>query len=740
MKNSILGLGGRTACCLAIALLMGATLQAQQPPSQKFPPANVPPVSVRPQQDTNSPLRMSREQIEQFHRLQQQNQLIEGMPQRVHRLTDASLPNLSAVADTSVRQTSFEQEGSTEKQSATGQQTQASAAPFVPEVTKSAPPIVDSQKFSPAEQQQLPVQHLPGQQLPRVENFAAPASFRDELKSEPNSSTSENTVTVSPIRQVSNQAFPDEQQSAPRFGQPDQIIPSSDLPAIRMDGELASQEVNNGSYRGQADQLRELTAIPAIEVETTGPKSIGIGKTASYVVKATNQSQLDSNRLIVQARLPRWIEISNIITTDGHRELTQEAEGFLVTWVVPKLAAGKAQTMTVDVVPQRAEAFDLDLQWELERLASTSRVAVTEPRLEMSISGSNEVQFGDKAIYDVTVKNVGTGAAENVQVMLSEALGGARANLENIEPGANRKFQVELSARTPGELELLALAVGDANLRTSASRKIIVRRAKLEIAISAPEIKYAGTANRYQVQIRNAGDALAQNVAATMNLPTGVKYLSGLNGAEVSANSLKWNVGNLAPGENRAFEINCQMNSAGNVKVDIGARGENQLVAANAVTTRVETVADLVLSVEDPKGPLPTGETIHYTIKVKNRGSRAARQVDLTMLFSKGVEPTSAEGLEYRSGPGEVQFASIASIEPGQEISVKVVAKALEAGTHQFRAQLKCTEADSNEVAQGTTKFYGKTLQQTPPTRPASSSNQFDSSLPGGNFNAGGGQ
>ena len=44
-------------------------------------------------------------------------------------------------------------------------------------------------------------------------------------------------------------------------------------------------------------------------------------------------------------------------------------------------------------------------------------------------------------------------------------------------------------------------------------------------------------------------------------------------------------------------------------------------------------------------------------------------------------------------------------------MTVKVTAEAMKAGTHIFRAQLTCDESDSREVAEGTTRFFGETIQ-----------------------------
>ena len=134
--------------------------------------------------------------------------------------------------------------------------------------------------------------------------------------------------------------------------------------------------------------------------------------------------------------------------------------------------------------------------------------------------------------------------------------------------------------------------------------------------------------------------------------------------------------------------------------------------------TPVETVADLVLTVQDPKGPLPTGEEAEYQITVQNQGRKSARSVKLLMQFSDGIEPAKATGFQNRIEPGQVIFAPISKIDPGQKMTFQVAAIANKRGTHIFRTFLSCEDSNSREVAEGTTKFVGdkaiegKTLAQ----------------------------
>ncbi len=369
--------------------------------------------------------------------------------------------------------------------------------------------------------------------------------------------------------------------------------------------------------------------------------------------------------------------------------------------------------MIISAIPRKPQVFDVGVEWTLIPRVGSANVSVTEPRLEMSIAGPPEVLYGETAIYHVTVRNPGTGTAEDVVVMLPEALGGERASLGLIEAGKEKNFQVELLARTAGKLNLIAKAAAEGDLKVSAERDLVVRRANLEIAINGPGLKYSGSGAQYTVSITNTGDATANNIISAIALPTGVKYLSGVESVKLIEGGMRWPVGTLDAGQSRTFKVNCLLDTSGDLQLEVGARGRGDLAASDACVTKVETIADLVLSVADPKGPLPTGEDVPYEIKVQNRGSKTAVGVKLVMQFSEGIEPKEASGLKHQLTDGQVLFSPIEKINPGEEMTVKVTAEAMKAGTHIFRAQLTCEESDSREVAEGTTRFFGETIQPT---------------------------
>jgi hypothetical protein len=595
-----------------------------------------------------------------------------------------------------------------------------SATSSVPPTTQESPP---SGSFKPVKQEIAPRPELktfgatanananPAQAAPRpVQNpidLRSPAggSHRSPATHAVENVAAQEDVRLSPEGRVASAFHNENSTSQPSsLRRPETAKAggfSSNLPLPK-----AVPSLNRTPGTPEAATLRSAGA--EISVSTTGPKSISIGKNAAYNIEVTNSGQATAQQLDIVFLVPSWIDVANANVTGGSKEMSNEADATRVHWQIGQLEPGKTQHLTLDVIPRKAQVFDLNVEWSVAPIAGSVQVQVTEPLLEMEIAGPDEVQFGQTAMYNVCIRNPGTGVAENVMVALCEALGGEQAPLGNLGPGEEQNIQVELIARDAGELELGAEVCGDSDLKDNVSKRIRVRRAQLEIAIQGPAKKYAGAVANYVVTVQNTGDAPAEDVFAAIGIPIGAQYVSGIELAEQIEGGMRWSVGGLPPGEQRSFTIACQLNAAGPIQLETGVRGAGELADAASIQTLVETDADLVLSVNDPQGPLPIGQDVIYQITVKNRGTKAAKGIDVVMHFSNGIEPTAAEGRKHVIKPGEVTFESIDQIDPNQEVVVNVTAQATTAGTHEFRAQLTCTESDAREVAGGTTKFFGE--------------------------------
>ena len=551
------------------------------------------------------------------------------------------------------------------------------------------------------------------QSVPTVQQVAATAAAgRSSLQAESIRSSVSGQRT-NDLRGTAVQVAREVQPTVGRIAAPQQFTPVASQAATTEPQEKEMVHDRRVLPTAAAVPVAENTsmkiAAPAIEVVAVGPQTISINKSSEYKVVVRNNSSIRAERILVGINIPTWVDIENVSLTAGGREITDGQGQARLVWSVDQIPGNSSQTMTIAAIPRKAQIFDMDVEWTLVPLVGKTSIRVTEPKLEMAISGPKEVQYGETALYHVSIRNPGTGAAENVSIMLPEALGGERATLGVIPPGKEKHLQVELLALTAGDLSLLTTAAGEGNLKATAETTLVVRRASLAISMNGPGLKYAGGIGKYSVTLTNTGDATATELEAAVVLPSGVKYLKGIDAVKLvdSGRGMRWPVGSLAPSESRTYEMFCQLDTSGDLKLEVGARGKRGLAASSEFRTTVETIADLVLSVNDLKGPLPTGEEVPYTIKIRNRGTKAAKGVNLVMQFSEGIEPRSAKGLEYQIAPGEVLFSPIAQINPGQEMTFEVNAEAYKSGTFIFRALLTCDESDTREVAEGTTRYFG---------------------------------
>jgi uncharacterized repeat protein (TIGR01451 family) len=104
---------------------------------------------------------------------------------------------------------------------------------------------------------------------------------------------------------------------------------------------------------------------------------------------------------------------------------------------------------------------------------------------------------------------------------------------------------------------------------------------------------------------------------------------------------------------------------------------------------------------------LAVGEEMIYEVHIRNRGTKAAENVDVAGFFSNGIEPVSAQGGQSELASGQVVFRPIPAIAPGTEVVLKIKARAELAGNHVFRAEVNCSSVGAKLASEETTMFYG---------------------------------
>lgn len=509
-------------------------------------------------------------------------------------------------------------------------------------------------------------------------------------------------------------------QSSRRSHSPQEAAPRTiDLPA-------ASAETRAAPTKDDGSQLI-VARGPVLAVRTTGSATITVGKAASYEVEIVNSGTVDAEDVSVFVDLPQWADVAATEASLGNARFeTIIGENGRIKWSMFRLEAGGKEQLKLDVVPRQSRSFDLAVSWTYAPSTSIAHIDVQEPKLEMTMSGPSDVLYGESKTYTVTVANPGSGPAENVVVNLLPITPGQESGgvskIGTLGAGERKVIEIELTARQVGDLEIRAQAFADGGLRTQASQQIHVRRAELEALVTGPPIKYAGTVASFQIRVGNTGDALAERVQAEAILPRGAQFVAASDGGiwNEEHGRVQWQIGSLRPGSSRVYEVRCVLAEPGANRLEALTTASDDLTATGNAVTRVEALADLKMLINDPQGPVPTGEPTVYEVRIMNRGTKAAERVQVAAFFSEGIEPLSVEGGAAEIGVGQVVLQPIARIGAGQQLVFKITAKAEQAGNHTFRTEVVCASPETTLAAQETTRFYAATAAGQPAGEAAS--------------------
>ena len=446
------------------------------------------------------------------------------------------------------------------------------------------------------------------------------------------------------------------------------------------------------------------TDLPVIRIMTAGPRNVMIRQTHSYEIRVENRGSVDAEGLIIRAHIPDWGDVVGQQVSRGDVQGATEKQVRSLNWRIETLAAGDSETMFVRLKASRSGTHDLDVDWTLAPQKRVMQVTVQEPQLALTIDGPDEVIYGESKTYQIRVLNPGDGIAPAVVFTLSpESNSPQSQRIGDIPAGKEAQFEVELTAQDLGELKIHGLAMGDLELKAEADKTVRVLAADLEAVLTGPEVKYQDTQAVYQLELTNHGTTASNDVVANLQLPMGVTYQGGMEGATIIDKQLRWKIASLTPGAVRKYQFQCRMDGTGTHQFAFDCKGSAAGQTSVKLDTNVEAIADLVLSIVDPSAPAPIGEDVTYQIVIRNRGSKPAHDVQAVAQFSHGIEPKQISGHVGKVITGQVLIEPIPKIDAGEEVRMTIVARAETGGHHRFRTEVR--SGDTVLVAEEATHY-----------------------------------
>ena len=275
---------------------------------------------------------------------------------------------------------------------------------------------------------------------------------------------------------------------------------------------------------------------PTIEIETSGPKSLVLGKPSNFRIHARNAGGTDARQVLISLQLPSSVQLQDTRGTLGTpRQVATQSGAMAVQWEIPVLPGHSEGHLDLNLIAMQTRPFELAVEVSSAPLQAVSPITVLEPKLAMAIDGPTDILFGDSQLFKVIAKNTGTGPAENVSITIMPIKKGQNPtvidSIGTIDAGDQKVIELELTAKQAGTLQLRAETSAANGLMAQAAHDVLVRRAELAVSAQGPGIKYAATTANYQVVVANSGNAAASEIVVEALLPTG---------GEVSIGFARW--------------------------------------------------------------------------------------------------------------------------------------------------------------------------------------------------------
>ncbi|MDZ4850692.1 MAG: hypothetical protein SGI77_15505 [Pirellulaceae bacterium] len=458
--------------------------------------------------------------------------------------------------------------------------------------------------------------------------------------------------------------------------------------------------------------MRLEMGVPKVKLLVSGPPALQVGQAVPYEVLVRNDGTEMLGGIIVSMTIPASVKSSLPVATAGEYESEKDAAGVeSLLWHVTDIAPSQSRVFRISLEATKAEHIAMAVEWTVLPQTGTINVDVQQPQLNIAIEGPSEVVWGKPEVYRLRVRNPGNAEVKDVDVRLTaEAYGSNQTKLGNLAAGSERIVEVELTFQQSGTIKIEGEAQSIVNsLDSKSSIDVAVTQVELLADWNTPVAQYQGSVADYRLNLRNASSVIAENTSCVAFIPPGLKPVSLPDGAVVKGNEVRWTVPRIDANASSNFEFAFQAVEAGaaTIKANIQCNGGGKALVETVV--QVESVSDLKLSVTDPVAPAPVGQDVVYDLVIVNRGSKTAQSVKILAQFSHGIEPVRTEGGSSKILPGQVVFDPIAAIQPGESITLRVVAQAAEAGMHRFRAELECADGETQLIEEETTRYLATT-------------------------------
>lgn len=404
-----------------------------------------------------------------------------------------------------------------------------------------------------------------------------------------------------------------------------------------------------------------------------GLTKIGIGKEFSWNIVVSNTSDKDiTSPVPVEDTLDSSLQY---IDMSKEHNGTYNANTRTASWSINNIPAKGSVTLTI-----KTKVLDLNglIEGNIKNVAlvygkipAESEITIVSPKftIEKATSTNSTLSEGAEFNYEITIKNTGaTSGSGTFEDTIPDGL--KILSCSNKDAKINgQTVKIDNLTLAENETSNISIKVKVDNLPSGVYTKTFKNKAKFgdltsnEVSntVNKGELVFEKVASvdnlsevnvgdeiTYTIKYSNKGTASINDIKIADSIPEGTSLIDGKEGT-INGNEISWTDLSVDGGESKdvSFTVKVDELPSEVYSKDIVNTAKVNDMDTNTITNYVK-IPHLVFSKEVDKSKTVVGDTITYTIKVKNDGSNDSGQFTITDVIPEGstfVNGSSEDGV-----------------------------------------------------------------------------------------------
>lgn len=449
--------------------------------------------------------------------------------------------------------------------------------------------------------------------------------------------------------------------------------------------------------------------VPVVQLDVIVPQSAASAAAIPCKIVVRNNSNADAYSVLVRVPMSR-LGTTTMTETVPLPFNPLGPTNKNVTWKYQTLRAGESKTITFDLKPDAMVVSNGELGLKAFVSFEHGVEVLTKlgtPKLILDKSAPKEAATGEQIPVSLQIRNTGSVPLHDVKLTETITAGFTFAEgstgeetkdprqrtwkLGTLQAGETRPVGYRVTAKQAGELLTMSAVTCAEGNQVTKEATVKVMSAGLAVTLAGPREASPGEPAVYSINVRNTGDLAMRNVRVTGSIPDGCRATKMTNGGRMGRDRIDWIVPELKAGGSYDVRFALVGDTSGKRTVNAIATDHRGKDYTDTRETMFAAAADLHWESFAEPTNIAIGKTGAFTVRVKNTGGDAARNVVVKMELPAEIRRTTIRPKDSKEGGREIIFKP-ETIPPGSTRDYVVEFKAEQAGRAYFQIKL---EADS---------------------------------------------